>query len=182
MAYSGKVNKKILKQILITLVVVISLGVIFAKFKSNNDNEMSISKSISNVNNDNTGSAITYQEAFDEHVLLYSSFETEGANGLPIDDISGNEYSTVVTNSIANSSSNKKSGNKSCYFSGTGGQRLRYTDSNLNFARISKRCALLTLLKILLYCSLKPASFPFAAAPIFTNILSLSRGVILCQE
>ncbi len=91
-----------------------------------------IIQKISSTKKENNIQNKTYQEISDEHLLLYSSFESEGSNGLPIDDIKNETYSSVVSGSVYNTTDKAKHGNKSCYFSGVANQRLRLNRNSLN--------------------------------------------------
>ena len=92
-----------------------------------------IIKNISSTKKEEEIQNKTYQEASNEHLLLYSSFESEASNGLPIDDVQNEAYSSVVSGSVYNTTDKAKHGNKSCYFSGAASQRLRLNRSSLNF-------------------------------------------------
>lgn len=118
-------NKKI-KCVFILIIIVISL---LAMFMSNA--ETIIKKS--DISKEDSIQNKSYQETLNEHLLLYSSFETEGSNGLPIDDVQNESYSSVVSGSVYNTTNMAKNGNKSCYFSGSASQRLRLNRNSLNF-------------------------------------------------
>lgn len=74
-----------------------------------------------------------YYTLLEQHTLVYSSFENDGSTGLPLEDLQNEEYSSMASGSIATTNTNAKVGNKSCYFNGNTGQRLRLNRSNLNF-------------------------------------------------
>ncbi len=74
-----------------------------------------------------------YYDLLEQHTLVYSSFENESSNGLPIEDLQNETYYSFVSGSVTNTNTNAKNGNKSCYFNGNAEQRLLLNRNNLDF-------------------------------------------------
>lgn len=74
-----------------------------------------------------------YYDLLEQHTLVYSSFENESSNGLPIEDLQNEPYYSFVSGSVTNTNTNAKNGNKSCYFNGNAEQRLLLNRNNLDF-------------------------------------------------
>lgn len=136
MAYSKKLRKNLKKGVSIIFITLVSVCIIFSTHLLNNTEQNSSYETSNNfIEGEKVKNSKTYQEAFNDHVLVYSSFETEGANGLPIDEVTNQEYVRAVSNSFTyNTTALSKNGSKSVYFPGNASQRLLLGGRNdLNF-------------------------------------------------